>query len=85
MGGRKSRLIDKLTDLLLFLKGSEKELQLVLLDTVLLCGNTGHDHSLTQPEGTCMVPSFFMHLVLLMLWRKSAGAHAVQKAGHTVE
>lgn len=35
----------------LSLQGSDKELQLVLVDTVLLCGITEHDRSLTQPEG----------------------------------
>lgn len=33
------------------LSGSELELQLVLLDTVFLCGNTGHDDSSEQPQG----------------------------------
>lgn len=32
-------------------QGSDKELQLVLVDTVLLCGITDYDRSLTQPEG----------------------------------
>lgn len=37
-----------------FLEGSDKELQLVLIDTVLLCGNTEHDYLHAQPEGIKM-------------------------------
>ena len=33
------------------LQGSDIELQLVLLDTVQLCGDSGDDHFNTQPQG----------------------------------
>ena len=32
--------------------GSEDELQLVLIDTVQLCGNPGHDNLHAQPKGS---------------------------------
>lgn len=32
-------------------QGSEDELQLILLDTVQLCGNTGMDYMNDQPKG----------------------------------
>lgn len=33
------------------LQGSDIELQLVLLDTIQLCGDSGDDHFNTQPQG----------------------------------
>ena len=37
--------------IILFLLGSDQELQLVLLDTVQLCGNTRDDYFHDQPQG----------------------------------
>lgn len=36
---------------IILLLASELELQMVLLDTVSLCGNTGHDFLNDQPQG----------------------------------
>lgn len=62
--------------------GSELELQLVLLDTVLLCGNTGHDDSSEQPQGPESIERSEEQWTWLEETLSSSKAHYLIVGGH---
>lgn len=62
--------------------GSDMELQLVLLDTVLLCGNSGHDDTLNQPEGPESIEVAEAQWNWLESTLRSSTAHYLIVGGH---
>lgn len=62
--------------------GSDETLQLVLLDTVLLCGNSGYDHSHEQPEGPESIEDAEAQWDWLEATLRSSTAHYLIVGGH---
>ncbi|XP_068720388.1 tartrate-resistant acid phosphatase type 5-like [Montipora capricornis] len=62
--------------------GSDLDLQLVLLDTIVLCGNTDHDHLNDQPQEPESVEKSEEQWTWLEDTLKSSTAHYVIVGGH---
>ena len=60
--------------------GSEDLLQLVMIDTVLLCGNTGHDHYHNQPKGNIIINSGLIVILNLIAIAQEGDRKANQRA-----